>query len=98
VADVVGVGVGLASGVAVGVWLVGVGEAVGVGVGVAVGVGLGVADGLGEGVGVAGVTSNGAENSLVLPLPSVAVAVTFGPDTLPVKDQLPLPSAVVEPS
>jgi hypothetical protein len=64
------------------------------GIGVTVGVGDGVGDGLGVGPG----TATGAENSEVLPSPSVAVAVTLGPPGEPGKLQLPAPSAVVEPS
>src|SRR3990170_274341 len=39
----------------------------------------------------------GVENSEVLPLASVVVAVTLGPVTAPGKVQLPAPSAMVDP-
>jgi hypothetical protein len=105
-----GVGETVPVGVAVGVD-VGSRDAVIVGVGVRVAVGVDVGGGVPVGVGVTvglavrvtvGVdaTLTGAENSEVLPWPSVAVAVTLGPVSPAslLKVKLPAPSAVVKPS
>jgi hypothetical protein len=83
------VGVGLALRVAVGVEeLVGVALDVEIRVGVRVAVEVGIATvALGVGVGVS--NENGAENSEVLLLMSVLVAVTCGPLSGPLKVQLP---------
>lgn len=89
-----GVGVAVADGVGVAV-----GEDVGVRVAVGVGLGVGTTVGVAVGVGV-GTMLTGAENSEVLPWPSVAVAVTYGPVRPPglANTQLPAAFAVVVPS
>jgi hypothetical protein len=88
VGDGVDVGVGVSERVFVGV---------GVFVGVVVGVFVGVLVGVNVGVGVGAVVDSGAENSDVLPLAFVAVAVMNASLSGPGKLHCPLPLAVVLP-